>query len=77
MEPLADTIRSIPIFSGLSREDIATSWESLADHGNVGTPSIFYVLKATCERRKPAPGDLGLAVTIGPGVSVGLMLLRW
>src|SRR5687767_11823345 len=23
MEPLADTIRSIPIFSGLSREDIA------------------------------------------------------
>jgi len=23
MEPLADTIRSIPIFSGLSREDVA------------------------------------------------------
>ncbi|HEX3511066.1 MAG TPA: 3-oxoacyl-[acyl-carrier-protein] synthase III C-terminal domain-containing protein [Solirubrobacteraceae bacterium] len=62
---------------GLTREDTATSWESLADHGNVGTPSIFYVLKATCESCDPSPGDHGLAITIGPGVSVGLMLLRW
>ncbi|MDR2320719.1 MAG: type III polyketide synthase, partial [Microbacterium sp.] len=40
----------------LSDEDLATSWQSLADHGNVGTPSIFYVLDATCRARTPAPG---------------------
>ena len=34
----------------LSSEDVATSWSALADHGNVGTPSILYVLKDTIER---------------------------
>jgi predicted naringenin-chalcone synthase len=61
----------------LSDEDAATSWQCLADHGNVGTPSILYVLKSTIEQREPQPGELGLAVTIGPGVTVGLMLLQW
>lgn len=61
----------------LSDEDAATSWQSLAEHGNIGTPSIFYVLRSTIEQRQPQPGELGLAVTIGPGVTIGLMLLRW
>jgi predicted naringenin-chalcone synthase len=61
----------------LSDEQTATSWDALANHGNVGTPSIFYVLKDTIERYRPQPGERGLAVTIGPGVTVGLMLLQW
>ena len=61
----------------LSREDLATSWSSLAEHGNVGTPSILYVLKETIERDEPEPGEHGLLVTIGPGVTLGLMLLGW
>jgi len=61
----------------LSSEDVATSWHALADHGNIGTPSILYVLKDTIERYKPAPGERGLLVTIGPGVTVGLMLVGW
>ena len=28
-------------------------------------------------RRAPQPGERGLMVTIGPGVTVGLMLLSW
>ena len=61
----------------LTDEDVAVSWDALAGHGNIGTPSIFYVLKDTIERREPAPGEHGLMVTIGPGVTVGLMLLGW
>jgi len=61
----------------LSREDVATSWAALADHGNIGTPSIMYVLKDTIERHRPQAGERGLMVTIGPGVTVGLMLLGW
>jgi alkylresorcinol/alkylpyrone synthase len=61
----------------LADEQVATSWSALADHGNVGTPSILYVLKDTIERYRPAPGERGLMVTIGPGVTVGLMLLGW
>jgi alkylresorcinol/alkylpyrone synthase len=70
-------IENVQSALGLSDEDLATSWRSLADHGNVGTPSIFYVLKDTLERDKPQPGGRGLMVTIGPGVTVGLMLLGW
>ena len=62
---------------GLDDEDVATSWRALADHGNVGTPSIFYVLDSTIRERRPGHGEHGLAVTIGPGVSVGLMLLQF
>jgi alkylresorcinol/alkylpyrone synthase len=61
----------------LSAEDVATSWDALADHGNIGTPSILYVLRDTIERYKPEPGERGLLVTIGPGVTVGLMLVGW
>ncbi len=62
---------------GLSDEDTELSWSALAEHGNVGTPSILYVLKDTIERHDPEPGQYGLMVTIGPGVTVGMMLLGW
>jgi alkylresorcinol/alkylpyrone synthase len=62
---------------GLSPEQIQVSYDVLADHGNMGTPSSFYVLKGVAERNDPKPGELGLMLTIGPGVTVGLMLLRW
>jgi alkylresorcinol/alkylpyrone synthase len=61
----------------LQNDDVAVSYDVLANFGNVGTPSIFYVLHETIAQRSPEPGQLGLAVTIGPGVSVGLMLLGW
>jgi alkylresorcinol/alkylpyrone synthase len=62
---------------GLSDEDVAISRDVLARFGNMGTPSSFYVLRETIARRAPQPGDRGLVVTIGPGVTVGLMLLSW
>jgi predicted naringenin-chalcone synthase len=61
----------------LDDDDVALSWQALAEHGNVGTPSIFYVLEDTIARRAPAPGERGLAVTVGPGVTIGLMALQW
>lgn len=62
---------------GLSAEQVAASTRVLADNGNVGTPSAFYVLAATEAERSPTPGERGLMITIGPGVTVGLMLLQW
>ena len=61
----------------LAREDVEVSYEVLAEHGNVGTPSIFYVMKRLTDSRRPQAGELGLMVTVGPGVTVGLMLLQW
>jgi predicted naringenin-chalcone synthase len=70
-------IESIQEALGLSREQVADSYEVLAEHGNVGTPAIFYVMKHMLDRREPRPGERGLMVTVGPGVTVGLMLLQW
>ncbi len=62
---------------GLSVDALAPSTAVLAEHGNVGTPSAFFVLQRTIADRSPQPGERGLAVTVGPGVTVGLMLLQW
>jgi predicted naringenin-chalcone synthase len=62
---------------GLSDEDVAISRDVLARFGNMGTPSSFYVLRETIARRAPQHGERGVVVTIGPGVTVGLMLLSW
>ena len=60
---------------GLSHAALQISYDVLQERGNVGTPTIFYVLAETLRRRTPRPGKRGLMVTVGPGVSVGLMLL--
>ncbi len=70
-------IESVQEALALPRAWVEISYEVLANHGNVGTPSILYVLKQTIEQRSPAAGEHGLMVTIGPGITVGLMLLRW
>ena len=70
-------IESVQETLELSREEVAVSYDVLANHGNVGTPSIFYVLKKTIEQRAPQAGERGLLVTIGPGITVGLLLLQW
>jgi predicted naringenin-chalcone synthase len=62
---------------GLADEQVAPSFRVLSEFGNVGTPASFFVLAETIEERRPAPGDIGLMITIGPGVTVGLMLLAW
>lgn len=61
----------------LTREQAQSSREVLAEHGNVGTPAIFYVLRHMLDRDPPQAGEHALMVTVGPGVTVGLMLLRW
>jgi len=61
----------------LDREQTELSWRVLSAHGNVGTPSIMYVLRETIDARDPDPGQRGLMVTVVPGVTVGLMLLGW
>jgi 3,5-dihydroxyphenylacetyl-CoA synthase len=70
-------IESLQDGLGLSREQAQSSFDVLAEHGNIGTPAIFYVLARSLRERAPAPGEHAMMVTVGPGVTVGLMLLRW
>jgi predicted naringenin-chalcone synthase len=61
----------------LSDDQVAPSIEVLSEYGNVGTPASFFVLGETLARGAPRVGEHGLMVTIGPGVTIGLMLLAW
>ncbi len=62
---------------GLTDAQVAPAVGVLRDFGNMGTPSSTYVMKSVCESGAPEPGDHGLMVTTGPGVTVALMLVRW
>jgi predicted naringenin-chalcone synthase len=70
-------IESLQEGLGLSSEQAQSSFHVLAEHGNIGTPAILYVMKRSLDERAPQPGEHALMVTVGPGVTVGLMLLRW
>lgn len=62
---------------GLSDEQVAHSALVLREFGNVGTASSFFVLDAAERMLRPRPGERGLMASIGPGVTVGLMLFEW
>ncbi len=70
-------IESLQAALDLSREQAGSSFHVLAEHGNIGTPAIFYVMERSLRERRPTSGERAMMVTVGPGVSVGLMLLRW
>jgi 3,5-dihydroxyphenylacetyl-CoA synthase len=70
-------IESVQRSLRLTSEQVGVSHGVLAEFGNMGTPSSLFVLERTIDERRPRVGELGLMLTIGPGVTVGLMLLRF
>lgn len=62
---------------GLTEHDLALTWRSLRDVGNLSSSSVLFVLRDTIEERRPAPGELGLMIAMGPGFCAELALLEW
>jgi alkylresorcinol/alkylpyrone synthase len=62
---------------GLSDDQVEASAAVLGQYGNTGTASSFFVLREAERTRSPRADELGLLISIGPGVTVGLMLLSW
>ena len=58
----------------LAPGDLATSWDVLADSGNLSSSAVLHVLAR--HSTKPA-GHLGVLFALGPGVSVEMVLLEW
>jgi alkylresorcinol/alkylpyrone synthase len=53
------------------------SRRSLAQVGNLSSVSVLHVLEMIMKTAQPPPGEFGLMIGLGPGVSVELVLLRW
>ena len=62
---------------GLSRDDLALTWKSLREVGNLSSSSVLLVLRETMRTRRPPPGSPGLLLAMGPGFCSELVLLRW
>lgn len=59
----------------LTRDDVAASYGVLARCGNMSSPTILFVLESTLES-SARPGDLGVALAFGPGLTLESMLLE-
>jgi alkylresorcinol/alkylpyrone synthase len=61
----------------LTDGELARSWRSLEEIGNLSSASVLFVLGEFLEADEARPGDLGLLVAMGPGFCAELLLLQW
>ena len=61
----------------LEADDLALSWRSLREVGNLSSTSVLLVLKETLEAQGLGTGDYGLMLAMGPGFCSELVLLQW
>lgn len=49
----------------------------LRDYGNMSSPTILFVLDEIQRRGEPVPGDYGMLLAFGPGLTMEGALVRW
>jgi alkylresorcinol/alkylpyrone synthase len=62
---------------GLAPEDLAPTERVLAEHGNMSSVTVLFVLDEILRRGRPAPGTLGLLGAFGPGFAAELALIEF
>ncbi len=62
---------------GLPEEKLALSRQVLREVGNCSSTTIGIIGKKLMEEGHPQPGEYGVVVSLGPGITAGVTLLRW
>jgi alkylresorcinol/alkylpyrone synthase len=62
---------------GLAPADLAATEAVLAEHGNMSSVTVLFVLDEVLRTRTPAPGSLGLVGAFGPGFGAELALVEF
>ena len=62
---------------GLSPSDLAASRSVLADHGNMRSPSVLFVLAEAMRAGRPPRGSYGVLAAFGPGLGIETMLIAF
>ena len=60
----------------LDRLALTLTWESLDRIGNLSSASVLHVLQDTLRLRPPRTGSLGMAMAMGPGFCLEMVLLQ-
>ena len=69
VEALRDTLDLPP-------EALALTWDSLERIGNLSSASVLHILADTLTLRPPPPDSYGIAMAMGPGFALELVLLQ-
>jgi predicted naringenin-chalcone synthase len=62
---------------GLADEQMICSRRVLHDCGNMSSPTILFVLDELQRQENPSPGDYGVLLAFGPGLTMESALLQW
>lgn len=62
---------------GLDEAALRFSREVLRDYGNMSSPTVLFVLDAIQRSGEPKPGDIGMMMAFGPGLTMEACLVRW
>jgi len=62
---------------GLQPEQVKHTKSILKNFGNMSSPTVIFVLNEIMQKEDPRPGDYGIMLALGPGLSVETALLRW
>jgi predicted naringenin-chalcone synthase len=49
----------------------------LREHGNMSSPTVLFVLEAIIRDAVPTPGEYGVMMAFGPGLTLEAALIRW
>ncbi|MBA3534497.1 MAG: type III polyketide synthase, partial [Ardenticatenales bacterium] len=61
----------------LDDEAMEPSYTVLRECGNMSSPTILFVLDNIQQTRSPQPGEHGIIMAFGPGLTMEAALLRW
>lgn len=61
----------------LAPQQVASSYAVLHDCGNMSSASILFVLDHIQRCQTPKPGDYGVLMAFGPGLTMESMLVQW
>ena len=62
---------------GLQPEHVAATRAVLAEHGNMSSVTVLFVMDEILRRQRPRPGSLGLLAAFGPGFSAEIALAEF
>lgn len=70
-------VDSVRMNLGLSAFDVRHTLSVLRDYGNLSSGSFLFSYQRLVEEGRVAPGDHGVFMTMGPGSTIEMALLRW
>ncbi len=62
---------------GLRDDQVDVSHSVLAENGNMSSATILFVVERICRDKSPQPGEYGMLMAFGPGLTVEALLVQW